>query len=91
MKAVADMAMAQASLDRPAWGPERVVEKAASEKTEKGKKTGVENVKTRYAHTRMTVSRQVDRVPFYRAGLRVGADRMRDKGVGIGGIYVVRD
>jgi hypothetical protein len=91
MTVISDMAMAQASLDRPAWGPERVLEKVQNGDSEGGKKGTLENVKTRYAHTRMTVSRQVDRVPFYKAGLRVGADRIRDKDVGNGGIFVVRD
>lgn len=83
--ALKDIAIAQASLDRPAWGPELVVQRSES-----GKAGGLDKAKSGYAHTRATVQRQVDRVPFYRAGVRVGADKLRDKAVGTGGVYILR-
>lgn len=83
LAAVNDVKIAQLSLDRPAWGPEPVVEHTKS--------GGMERVKTRYAHTRATASRQANRVPFHRAGLRTPFDSLKEKAIGNnGGIYVVR-
>ncbi|KAI9746296.1 MAG: hypothetical protein M1818_000007 [Claussenomyces sp. TS43310] len=82
LAAVNDVAIAQLSLDRPAWGPEPVLERV--------KGSGLDEFKTRYAHTRLSTTRQVGRVPFHRAGLRTPFDELREKAIVNGGLFVVR-
>jgi hypothetical protein len=81
-----DVSMAQDFLDHPAWHPEVAV-RAKAQDERSGR---LEKAKMGYANTRMAAQRQIDRVPFHRVGVRVPADRMRDKAVVMSGFYVQR-
>jgi hypothetical protein len=74
-----DIAVAQGVLDHPAWVPEVVMD------TGKGL-----SLKNGYADVRMGVQRGVERVPLHRLGVRMESDRMRERGVIVGGFYVLR-
>ncbi|TVY24247.1 hypothetical protein LHYA1_G007029 [Lachnellula hyalina] len=73
-----DVAIAQGVLDHPAWDAEVVME---------GQKGGL---KKGYADVRMGVQRGVDKVPLYKLGVRMEGDKTREKGLTVGGFYVLR-
>jgi hypothetical protein len=82
--AVNDVAITEAYLSHPAWGPEPLRER------DDGERGGLYKVKSRYADTRVTAQKHLDKIAFHRAGVRVPTDRIRDKHIGTGGIYIIR-
>lgn len=70
-----DIAFAQGVLDHPAFSPEAV---------EQGKEKP--GMKKKYADMRT----QIDRVPLHKLGVRTDSDKMKERGIVVGGFYILR-
>lgn len=79
LAAVEDVAFTQSMLEREGWGPDA------------GVKQGDRNWTKQYVSTRTNVMRQIDRVPTAQVGIRTARDTLKDRAVGTGGVFVVRD
>jgi hypothetical protein len=80
---VRDTAIAIASLSRECWGPDMVINRS---KTEKSNRT----LSERYVDARTEVQKQVDRVPLRWVGVRTTGEVLRDRVHGNGGLYILR-
>lgn len=85
LSAIDDIDIAESFLDRPAWAPTSTIVDAKSSKP-----SALEKVKDSYADTRVSLQRQIDRLPFHKAGIRLPTDKWREATIGKGGIYVIR-
>lgn len=83
---VNDISMAQEILDHPSWDPDKTEREIAQE----GKMGRMEKLKKGYTDTRMAAQKQIDRVPFHKAGIRLPVEMMEDRNVMTGGFYVIR-
>jgi hypothetical protein len=85
LSAINDIEIAQAFLDRPAWIP-----RSTTAETKSSKPGTLENVKTSYADTRLSLERQIGRLPLHKAGIRSRSDKWREATIDAGGMYVIR-
>ncbi|KAL6249485.1 hypothetical protein RBB50_003338 [Rhinocladiella similis] len=79
-----DIAVTTASLNRLAWAAEATLDRvksAASSRT----------VSERYVDFRQNTQRQMDRVPVNRLGIRTEGAALKDKLIGVGGVWVSRE
>ena len=76
-----DITVTQLSLNRPEWGIETTLMR---EKTEN------RSLADRYVDARRFGQRQVDRIAVHKAGVRTNSARLKDKLVGNGGLFVLR-
>ncbi|KIW12224.1 hypothetical protein PV08_09500 [Exophiala spinifera] len=79
-----DIAVTTASLNRPAWTAEATLERvksAASSRT----------MSERYVDFRQNTQRQMDRVPVNKLGIRTEGAALKDKLIGVGGVWVPRE
>lgn len=83
---VNDVRVAQEILDHPSWSPEVAVRPKLQER----KTSGFQKITDGYANTRMAAQRQMDRVPLHKVGVRLEADKLRDKAIIANGFYVIR-
>ncbi|KIW39201.1 uncharacterized protein PV06_08996 [Exophiala oligosperma] len=79
-----DIAITTASLNRPAWAAEATLDRVKSAASSR-------NMSERYVDFRQTTQRQMDRVPVNRLGIRTEGAALRDKLIGVGGVWVPRD
>lgn len=84
---VNDVSMAQSILDQPNWSHE-AANAALQARSEKPR--GLERVMSGYADSRMAVSRQAERVPLQKMGIRMPLDSMKEKTIIANGFYVRR-
>lgn len=78
-----DIFIAQASLERPAWQADTLLERV---KTESSSRSFTERV----ADVRASGQKQVDKVPVHWLGVRTDSMGLKDQLIGNGGIYVRR-
>lgn len=83
MRLAADIAIARASLDRPAWSPESTLEHIKSNSSSR-------SFMERITDARSLGQRQVDKVPLHRLGIRMEGMGVKDRLIGKGGICVKR-
>lgn len=88
IQAVNNLDIAQAWLDRPAWGPHaRCIQDGDDDNNGP---TYLGRVKTGLVEGRVAAQRHADKVALHRAGVRIATDDLRSKAIGTGGLYVVR-
>ena len=78
-----DVAVTNASLDRPAWAADETllrVKSAASNRS----------FSERYVDFRQNTQKQIDRIPVHRLGVRTDGAALKDKLIGQGGVWVPR-
>lgn len=78
-----DIATTQASLSRPAWQADVILERVRSEKSNR-------SLTERYVDVRQDVQGKLDKVPSHKLGIRTDGMSMRDRLVGKGGICIKR-
>lgn len=78
-----DVAITTASLARPAWAAEATLERVKSAMSSR-------SVTERYVDLRQSAQRHVDRVPVNRLGVRTESATLKDKMIGVGGVWVPR-
>ncbi|MCJ1303262.1 hypothetical protein MMC08_006070 [Hypocenomyce scalaris] len=78
-----DIAVAQASLGRPAWGAEAALEQIAAARSGR-------SVTERYVDLRRQGQKAFDKVPLHKAGIRTPSASLKDRALGDGGIFVPR-
>jgi hypothetical protein len=83
---VNDVRVAQEILDHPSWSPEAAVRPKLQER----KTSGFQKITGGYANTKMAAQRQMDKVPLHKVGIRLEADKLRDKAIVANGFYVMR-
>jgi hypothetical protein len=83
---VNDVKLAQDILDHPSWSSEV----STRPKLQGRKSSGLQKIGESYANARMAAQRQMDRVALHKVGVRLEADKLRDKTIVASGFYVVR-
>lgn len=78
-----DIAVTTASLGRPAWTAEATLERIRTASTSR-------SMTERYVDLRQNTQRQIDRVPVNRLGIRTESAALKDKLIGVGGVWVPR-
>lgn len=79
----ADIATTQASLDRPAWTPDVILEHARSHSSNR-------SLTDKMVDVRVLGQKQIDKVPLHRLGVKTDSMGLKDQLIGTGGICVKR-
>jgi hypothetical protein len=88
---MSDISFAQDILDRPEWSPEALAQKERdAERKHKAHGHGMERVKQEYTEKRLAVQKKIDQVPLHKVGVRMPADKIKDKSVVINGYFIER-
>ena len=78
-----NVATTQASLSRPAWQADFILERVRSEKSNR-------SLTERYVDVRQDIQGKLDKVPSHNLGIRTDGMGIRDRLVGKGGICIKR-
>ncbi|KAK5237238.1 hypothetical protein LTR47_001504 [Exophiala xenobiotica] len=78
-----DIAVTTASLNRPAWTAEATLDRVKSAASSR-------SMSERYVDFRQNTQRQMDRVPVNRLGIRTEGAVLKDRLIGVGGVWVPR-
>ncbi|KAK5455829.1 hypothetical protein LTS15_005146 [Exophiala xenobiotica] len=78
-----DIAVTTASLNRPAWTAEATLDRVKSAASSR-------SMSERYVDLRQNTQRQIDRVPVNRLGIRTEGAVLKDRLIGVGGVWVPR-
>ncbi|KKY18782.1 putative riboflavin kinase [Phaeomoniella chlamydospora] len=78
-----DIAIAEASLSRPHWGPEMTIERIKTEKSQR-------SFSEKYVDARSYTQKQFDKIPMHRAGIRGPGAELKDRALGNGGLWFPR-
>ncbi|KAJ9613274.1 hypothetical protein H2200_003216 [Cladophialophora chaetospira] len=78
-----DVSITNASLARPAWAAEAILERVKSEASSR-------SFSERYVDFRRSTQQQIDRVPVHRLGVRTEGAALKDRLIGQGGVWIPR-
>lgn len=77
-----DAAVAQGTLDHPAWSPDA--------QSHEGGQNGERGILDRTVDGFTNVRMKADNMPLHRLGVRTGTDELKDKAIAVKGFYIVR-
>lgn len=85
LETVNDVAITKASLSRPAWGHDKILQRIHTARSAR-------SMTDRMVDMRLVGQRQADRVPIHKLGIRVDGAGIHDRDMfGNGGVWVKRD